>query len=434
MVVVKQGDLPAPGKQYRLYLNADRKRNKWYLRVTHSFPHTNRHFRAGTYDSKEEALKAAETLDPINPKKGRSKPGTVDRYSNGMWRVRVKYKGEHMHVGYYTDENLAKVKLQEALADPPYLEERYQSLLAKRRRKTYAKMEKKKRKCENMEGFDQFQPASKRHYQRQNIISPITDTDATLPKLSPSTTKFSIEDYNAFLSAEQQQSHPAFTPDYPNLYHKFLNQEKVKKERSFGDHPLKSEFVRNEPLEWCEFGQFTMPKHSASQLYGQPAASLENNAQPQPPSFKATIMNNPTARYLDSTIPETLQQQQFPPNQNSMQLLADFLHEQAAVQTQIAPRQVTRQIIPPSFTVRQTMPQVNSTKVGFHSPFLEANNFASAAHMNELSSVLAQETKYQSLYPFLPPDVRATNHQTQAVMNNLATQYSQALTNNHLFQ
>jgi hypothetical protein len=36
--------------------------------VTHSFPHTNRHFRAGTYDSKEEALKAAETLDPINPK------------------------------------------------------------------------------------------------------------------------------------------------------------------------------------------------------------------------------------------------------------------------------------------------------------------------------------------------------------------------------
>lgn len=87
MVVVKQGDLPAPGKQYRLYLNAgikrtaphsdswtlcslfwDRKRNKWYLRVTHSFPHTNRHFRAGTYDSKEEALKAAETLDPINPK------------------------------------------------------------------------------------------------------------------------------------------------------------------------------------------------------------------------------------------------------------------------------------------------------------------------------------------------------------------------------
>lgn len=116
-----------------------------------------------------------------------------------------------------------------------------------------------------------------------------------------------------------------------------------------------------------------MPKHSASQLYGQPAASLENNAQPQPPSFKATIMNNPTARYLDSTIPETLQQQQFPPNQNSMQLLADFLHEQAAVQTQIAPRQVTRQIIPPSFTVRQTMPQVNSTKVGFHSPFLEAS-------------------------------------------------------------
>jgi hypothetical protein len=41
-----------------------------------------------------------------------------------MWRVRVKYKGEHMHVGYYRDEDLAKLKLQEALADPPYLEER----------------------------------------------------------------------------------------------------------------------------------------------------------------------------------------------------------------------------------------------------------------------------------------------------------------------
>jgi len=146
MVVVKQGDLPPPGKHYRLYLNADRKRNKWYLRVTHSFPHTNRHFRAGTYDSKEEALKAAETLDPINPKKGRSKPGTVDRYSNGMWRVRVKYKGEHMHVGYYRDEELAKLKLQEALADPPYLEERYQSLLAKRRRKKLCENGKKEKK------------------------------------------------------------------------------------------------------------------------------------------------------------------------------------------------------------------------------------------------------------------------------------------------
>jgi hypothetical protein len=86
-------------------------------------------------------------------------------------------------------------------------------------------MEKKKRKRENMEGFDLVEPASKRHYQRQNIISPITDAVSTFPKLSSPTTKFSIEDYNAFLSAEQQQSHPAVPPDYPNLYNKFLNQE-----------------------------------------------------------------------------------------------------------------------------------------------------------------------------------------------------------------
>lgn len=404
MVVVKQGDLPPPGKQYRLYLNADRKRNKWYLRVTHSFPHTNRHFRAGTYDSKEDALKAAETLDPINPKKGRSKPGTVDRYSNGMWRVRVKYKGEHMHVGYYRDEQLAKSKLQEALADPSYLEERYQSLLAKRRRKTHAKKEKQKRTCDRMEGFDQFDPVSKRHYQRQNIISPIANNNvlkikmSPLPKLSPVTTNPSIEDYNAFLSAEQQQSHPARTPDYPHLYHKFLKQEKVKKERSFNPKPMKNEFVLNAPLEWCEFSPFTL-EHGASQLQSQPTipprqSSFASNSQPQPPSFKATIVNDPTARYLDSTIPETLQQMQMPLNQNTVQRLAHPLRP-------VAPQNVGA------------------------SPYFEENGLPSRAHLKELASALAEHAKYRSFFP--------VQHQPENAFNSLAQQYTQMLTNNQPF-
>jgi len=381
MVVVKQGDLPPPGKHYRLYLNADRKRNKWYLRVTHSFPHTNRHFRAGTYDSKEEALKAAEILDPINPKKGRSKPGTVDRYSNGMWRVRVKYKGEHMHVGYYRDENLAKLKLQEALADPPYLEERYQSLLAKRRRKTYAKLEKKKRKCESMEAFDQFDPLAKRLYQRQNIISPISDTN--LPKLCPaSSSSPSVENYNAFLLEHQN---PCFPPDYGHLYHTFLTQEKVKQERSFcHTKPLKTEFSRNEPLEWCQFSP--KPLQFSKQTYSHP---LER----KPPSFKATINlpahpsmypDDPTSRYLQSTIPEPSQQPAFQPQHASFPGLQN--------------------------TPLPAIPF--PSQLSSHRP--RNNTLPTQGQLNELANILSQdESKLNRLYPFLDPFT------SQQLSNNL---------------
>lgn len=135
MVVVKHGPLPAPGKQYKVYLNEDRVKQKWYLRVTHTYPNNNQHFRAGTYNTKEEALEALKSLNPIYPKKGRSKRGTVDQYANGMWRVRVKHRGEHMHVGYFKDKAEAEKRLKEALSDVNYLDQRYYSLLAKRKRK-----------------------------------------------------------------------------------------------------------------------------------------------------------------------------------------------------------------------------------------------------------------------------------------------------------
>lgn len=134
MVVVKHGALPHPGKQYKVYLNVDKLKHKWYLRVTHTYPSYNQHFRAGTYKSKEDALKALETLDPTNPKKGRQRKGTVDQY-NGQWRVRAKHRGEHMHVGYFKDREKAEQRLKEVIADTEFLEKRYNSLIAKRKRK-----------------------------------------------------------------------------------------------------------------------------------------------------------------------------------------------------------------------------------------------------------------------------------------------------------
>jgi len=134
MVVVKHGALPHPGKQYKVYLNVDKLKHKWYLRVTHTYPQYNQHFRAGTYKSKEDALKALESLDPTNPKKGRQRKGTVDQY-NGQWRVRAKHRGEHMHVGYFKDREKAEQRLKEVIADTAFLEKRYNSLIAKRKRK-----------------------------------------------------------------------------------------------------------------------------------------------------------------------------------------------------------------------------------------------------------------------------------------------------------
>jgi len=134
MVVVKHGPLPPPGKQYKIYLNVDKLKQKWYLRVTHTYPQYNQHFRAGTYKSKEEAMEALKTLDPVNPKKGRQRKGTVDQY-NGQWRVRAKHRGEHMHVGYFKDRHKAEQRLKEVIADTEFLEKRYNSLIAKRKRK-----------------------------------------------------------------------------------------------------------------------------------------------------------------------------------------------------------------------------------------------------------------------------------------------------------
>lgn len=134
MVVVKHGPLPPPGKQYKIYLNVDKLKQKWYLRVTHTYPQYNQHFRAGTYKSKEEAMDALKTLDPVNPKKGRQRKGTVDQY-NGQWRVRAKHRGEHMHVGYFKDREKAEQRLKEVIADTEFLEKRYNSLIAKRKRK-----------------------------------------------------------------------------------------------------------------------------------------------------------------------------------------------------------------------------------------------------------------------------------------------------------
>lgn len=134
MVVVKHGKLPAPGKQFKVYLNVDKMKQKWYLRVTHTYPHHNQHFRAGTYKSKEQAMDALKLLDPMNPKKGRQRKGTVDEY-NGQWRVRAKHRGEHMHVGYFKDRTKAEQRLKEVIADHDFLEKRYNSLIAKRKRK-----------------------------------------------------------------------------------------------------------------------------------------------------------------------------------------------------------------------------------------------------------------------------------------------------------
>jgi len=134
MVVVKHGALPPPGKQFKVYLNVDKLKQKWYLRVTHTYPQYNQHFRAGTYKSKEEAMEALKNLDPVNPKKGRQRKGTVDQY-NGQWRVRAKHRGEHMHVGYFKDRQKAEQRLKEVIADTEFLEKRYNSLLAKRKRK-----------------------------------------------------------------------------------------------------------------------------------------------------------------------------------------------------------------------------------------------------------------------------------------------------------
>jgi len=135
MVIVRQGRLPSPGKQYKVYLNEDRVTKKWYLRVTHTFEHNNQHFRAGTYETRDKAMKALECLDPLNPKKGRERKGTVDHYANGQWRVRIKHRGEHMHIGYYKDKQTAEKHMKKALVDTNYLDQRYFNLIAKRRRK-----------------------------------------------------------------------------------------------------------------------------------------------------------------------------------------------------------------------------------------------------------------------------------------------------------
>jgi len=165
MVLVKCGELPAPGKTYRVYLNVDHMKNKWYLRVTHTYHKSNQHFRVGTYESKEAAMKVLETFDPTNPKKGRSKPGTVDRYSNGMWRVRVRYRGEGLHVGYFEDEKQAHLQLQKVLNDDVYLEGRYLSLLAKRSKRKKVR-ELRKRKREGGVGDDQHMS------NRQRVVGP----------------------------------------------------------------------------------------------------------------------------------------------------------------------------------------------------------------------------------------------------------------------
>lgn len=163
MVVVKLGPLPPPGKQYKVYLNEDVKKGKWYLRVTHNRGTTNQHFRAGTYASKEEAFEALARLDPLNPKKDRSNRGTVDQYANGMWRVRVKHRGEHMHLGYFKTKDEAQKKLTEALADQAYLDERYNSLVVKRKRKRELKLKRQRL----LDGID---PPLKR--QARTIVKP----------------------------------------------------------------------------------------------------------------------------------------------------------------------------------------------------------------------------------------------------------------------
>lgn len=137
MVVVKSGTLTYPGKHYKVYMNQDSS-HKWYLRVTHTFAdgtRNNKHFRAGTYATQEQALEAVKSLDPICPKKGREKRGTVDHYANGQWRVRIKHRGEHMHVGYFRDKKKAYERLEQVLSNEEYLNERYQSLMQKRQRK-----------------------------------------------------------------------------------------------------------------------------------------------------------------------------------------------------------------------------------------------------------------------------------------------------------
>merc|ERR1719330_2075212 len=133
MVVIKEGYLPKTGGYYKVYLNHDRTKNKWYLRVTHTHHYKNQHFRAGTYSSRANAIKALATLDPANPKKNRQKKGSVDEYkANGMWRVRIKHRGEHMHIGYFKDKEEAEKKLNAVIKDTEFLEKRYNSLISKR--------------------------------------------------------------------------------------------------------------------------------------------------------------------------------------------------------------------------------------------------------------------------------------------------------------
>jgi len=191
MVVVKHGPLPPPGKQYKIYLNVDKLKQKWYLRVTHTYPQYNQHFRAGTYKSKEEAMDALKTLDPVNPKKGRQRKGTVDQY-NGQWRVRAKHRGEHMHVGYFKDREKAEQRLKEVIADTEFLEKRYNSLIAKRKRKresmnqhpmlaSLATLHEKLKNMEQRQPQNWFQPPA--HNMR--ALTRVGNTDFPRPAFRP---------------------------------------------------------------------------------------------------------------------------------------------------------------------------------------------------------------------------------------------------------
>jgi len=203
-----------------------------------------------------------------------------------------------------------------------------------------------------MEGFNHYDPVSKRRFQRQNIISPIISE--ALPSLAAtSTTPLSIEDYNAFLSAEQRKSQGAMSPDYGNLYNKFLNLEKVKQEHSFTHRPLK-----NERLEWCNFSPLPSGNHST----------------PQVPSFRATInpsegsiyAHDPTSRYLQSTIPESKQMPQppAPPQDQSMYLFPEFqktLHQHSSLPRAFLPAF-------PGLQIPGTLPTPVMDPLGQHPP------------------------------------------------------------------
>jgi len=101
--------------------------------VTHSYPDRTQNFRAGTYKTKEDALEAARRLDPLHPKASKAKLGSIDNYANDTWRVRVKYQGELLHVGYFKSKDEAESKLASIITDKAFLQARYESLLQKRR-------------------------------------------------------------------------------------------------------------------------------------------------------------------------------------------------------------------------------------------------------------------------------------------------------------